>query len=140
MMPSNRKWLWFAFLIPWMVTAAQAASPNLAAITPRGGQRGTDMVLSFNGARLSDAKEILFYYPGITVTKLEVVNDTQVKATVKIAADCRLGEHAMRLRTATGTSELRTFYIGALPNIDEKEPNNDFAHPQKIPLNEIGRA
>jgi len=118
-----------------MVTAAQAASPNLAGITPRGGQRGTDMVLSFNGARLSDAKEILFYYPGITVTKLEVVNDTQVKATVKIASDCRLGEHAMRLRTATGTSKLRTFYVGALPNIDEKEPNNDFAHPQKIPLN-----
>jgi hypothetical protein len=122
-------------LLAFAVTAAKAASPNLAGIAPRGGQRGTDMALSFNGARLSDAKEILFYYPGISVTKLEVVNDTQVKATVKIAADCRLGEHAMRVRTATGTSELRTFYVGALPNIDEKEPNNDFANPQKIPLN-----
>jgi hypothetical protein len=118
-----------------MVTAAHAASPSLSGIAPRGGQRGTDLVVSFNGARLSDAKEILFYYPGIAVTKLEVVNDAQVKATVKIAPDCRLGEHAMRLRTATGTSELRTFYVGALPNIDEKEPNNDFAKPQKIPLN-----
>src|SRR5437899_8237970 len=117
---SRKSWLFTFLLIPWMVTAAQAASPNLAAITPRGGQRGTDMVLSFNGARLSDAKEILFYYPGITVTKLEVVNDTQVKATVKIAPDCRLGEQALRLRTATGTSELRPLYIGALPNIDVK--------------------
>jgi len=122
-------------LIAYEASAAQAASPGLAGITPRGGQRGTDVVLVFGGARLADAKEVLFYYPGISVTKLEVVNDTQVKATVKIAPDCRLGEHAMRLRTATGTSELRTFYVGALPNIDEKEPNNDFANPQKIPLN-----
>src|SRR6266852_1187699 len=132
---SRKSWLFTFLLIPWMVTAAQAASPNLAGITPRGGQRGTDLVLLFNGARLSDAKEILFYDPGISVVKLEVVNDSQVKATVKIATDCRLGEHAMRLRTATGTSELRTFYVGALPNIDEKEPNNDFTSPQKIPLN-----
>src|SRR5438874_791115 len=132
---SRKSWLFTFLLIPWMVTAAEAASPSLAGIAPRGGQRGTDLVLSFNGARLSDAKEIFFYYPGITVAKLEVVNDTQVKATVKIAPGCRLGEHAMRLRAATGTSELRTFYVGALPNIDEKEPNNDFAHPQKIPLN-----
>src|SRR5207244_8260197 len=52
-----------------------------------------------------------------------------------IAADCRLGEHAMRVRTATGLSELRTFYVGALPNVEEKEPNSDFANPQKIDLN-----
>jgi hypothetical protein len=112
-----------------------AASPSLGGITPRGGQRGTEMPLFFNGARLSDAKEILAYSTGFSVTKLEIVNDNQVKATVKIAADCRIGEHALRVRTATGLSELRTFYVGALPNIDEKEPNSDFASPQKIPLN-----
>src|SRR5436309_528309 len=112
-----------------------AASPGLGGIAPRGGQRGTEMAISFNGGRLSDAKEILFYEPGFTVTKLEIVNDSTVKATVKITADCRLGEHAMRVRTATGLSELRTFYVGALPNIDEKEPNSEFDKPQKIALN-----
>jgi hypothetical protein len=112
-----------------------AASPSLGSITPRGGQRGTETVIFFNGGRLSDAKEVLFYHQGITVKKLEVVNDGQVKVTVKIAPEARLGEHAMRLRTATGISELRTFYVGALPQIDEKEPNNDFKAPQKIPLN-----
>ena len=40
----------------------------------------------------------------------------------------------MRLRTATGTSELRTFYIGALPETKEAEPNSEFAQPQKIAL------
>jgi hypothetical protein len=114
---------------------AHSASPALGGINPRGVQRGTDAVLLFSGARLADAKEVLLYYPGVSVTKLEVVNDAQVKATVKVAADCRLGEHAARVRTATGISELRTFYVGALPQVDEKEPNSDFTAPQKIPLN-----
>ena len=108
---------------------------RVGGIAPRGAQRGTDAVFLFNGARLSDAQELLFYSPGLSTVKLEVVNDGQVKATVKIAPDCRLGEHAVRLRTATGVSELRTFYVGALPVVDEKEPNSDFAAPQKIPLN-----
>ena len=112
-----------------------SASPSLGGIAPRGAQRGTDAVFLFNGARLADAQELLFYSPGVSVTKLDVVNDGQVKATVKIAPDCRLGEHAVRLRTASGVSELRTFYVGALPSVDEKEPNNDFDAPQKIPLN-----
>src|SRR5262245_14654556 len=93
------------------------------------------MAVFFGGGRRSDAKEILFYTPGFDVTKLEVVNDAQVKATVKIAADCRLGEHMVRVRTATGISELKTFWVGALPVVQEKEPNSDFAAPQKIPLN-----
>jgi hypothetical protein len=117
------------------VSPALGSSPSLGGIMPRGGQRGKEMTLDFNGARLSDAKEILFYEPGISVAKLQVVNDGLVKATVKITSDCLLGEHSMRVRTATGLSELRTFYVGALPQIDEKEPNSDFKAPQKIPLN-----
>src|SRR5262249_28224961 len=73
--------------------------------------------------------------PGFTTTKLEVVNPTQVKATVKIAPDAALGEHALRVRTASGISELRTFWVGALPVVEEKEPNNEFTAPQKIDLN-----
>ena len=111
---------------------ATAASPNLAGIAPRGAQRGTEAVLLFNGARLSDAQEILFYYPGITVSKLEVVNDNQVKATAKIDPACRLGEHAMRVRTASGITELQTFYVGALRVVDEKEPNSDIAEAQQV--------
>ena len=97
-----------------------AASPVLSTITPRGGQRGTETTISLNGARLSDAKEIFVYYPGISVAKLQVVNDNQVKATIKIAADCRLGEHAMRIRTATGISELQTFYVGAFGCVEHR--------------------
>src|ERR671910_791029 len=99
-----------------LCATAFAASPNLGAIQPRGGTRGaTGVELVFSGARLSDAQEVLAYYPGITVKKLEVVNDTTLKVTATIAPDCRLGEHAFRVRTATGISDVRTFWVGAMP-------------------------
>ena len=113
----------------------QAASPSLGGISPLGGQRGTDAVVTFNGVRLADAQEVLIYYPGVTVKKLEVVNDAQVKVTFTIAADCKLGEHLFRMRTAGGISEARTFWVGALPSVDEKEPNSEFEQGQPIPFN-----
>jgi hypothetical protein len=125
----------FTLLAALAASVATASSPSLGSVTPRGGQRGTELTLSFNGARLADAKEIVFYSPGMTVNQLKPVNDNQVQATVKIAADCRLGEHVVRVRTATGLSEMRTFWVGNLPPLDEKEPNSDFAAPQKINLN-----
>ncbi len=112
-----------------------AASPALSIIQPRGAQRGTEAVLNFQGGRLVDTQEVLIYSPGITVKKLEVVNDASVKVTVTISPDCRLGEHSFRLRTATGVSDLRTFWIGAFPCVDEIEPNSEFDKPQPIALN-----
>jgi Bacterial pre-peptidase C-terminal domain len=111
-----------------------AAAPVLSSIMPRGGQRGTDVVMTFGGARLADAQEIMCYSPGFQVGKLDV-KDNQVQVTIKIAGDCKLGEHAFRVRTASGVSDLKTFWVGALPIVDEKEPNNEFAKPQEIPLN-----
>src|SRR5262245_34811161 len=114
---------------------SSAASPSIGPPSPRGGQRGTEQLIVINGGNLADAQEILFYSPGFTVAKLEVVNPSQVKATVKIAPDCRLGEHALRVRCASGLSNMHTYWVGALPVVDEKEPNNEFSTPQKIPTN-----
>lgn len=115
--------------------SSSASSPSLGGIQPRGAQRGTEAVVAFSGARLGDAQEVLAYYPGIAVKKLEAVHDTQLKVTLAIAPDCRLGEHAFRVRTATGISEVRSFWVGALPEAAEVEPNSDFDKPQPIPLN-----
>lgn len=114
---------------------AFSASPTVGVILPRGGQRGTEVIATFNGSNLADAQEVMLYYPGMTVSKFEVVNNNQVRATLKIAADCRLGEHGFRIRTATGISDFRTFWVGALPVIDEKDGNNAFETPQPIALN-----
>jgi hypothetical protein len=126
--------------IAWSVlltsaSLAPAASPNLGAIRPVGAPRGTEIEVTLSGARLGDAKEILFYQPGITTVSLKKVDDNNVKAKLKIAADAPLGLHDLRLRTATGISELRTFSVGALKDVAEVEPNNDFTAPQPIPMN-----
>ena len=115
-------------------SALSAASPSLSRIFPRGAQRGTEADVVFQGARLADAQEILFFSAGFSTVSLAPQGD-KVKARLKIAPDCRLGVHGMRVRTATGVTELRTFFVGALPTVQEKEPNSDFDTPQEIPLN-----
>ena len=118
-----------------LTPASRGASPSLGGISPRGAQRGTEVDLILSGDRLSDAQEVLLYQPGLTVTRFEIVNTNQLKAKIKIAPDARLGEYSVRVRTLTGISDLRTLYVGALPTLDEKEPNSDFTAPQKVPLN-----
>lgn len=116
-------------------TLVDASLPRLNIIVPRGVQRGVESELTFSGQRLEDAEEIFFYEPGIEVVKIEPVNANSVKATVKVSPDCRLGEHTAQVRTKSGISDYRTFYVGALATVEEKEPNSDFATPQAIELN-----
>jgi hypothetical protein len=116
------------------VVSLRAAAPQFNGSSPYGGQRGTEVEVQFNGDRFGDAQQILFYEPGITVAHLEPVGTNGVKTKLVIAADCRIGLHPVRVRTATGISNLRTFSVGPLPETKETEPNNDFAAPQKIAL------
>ena len=129
-----------AVVIATFALCAEAASPQLTRVLPRGAQRGTDVELTFDGQRLADAQEVLVYEPGITVTKVEQPADKklegrQVKVSARIAPDARLGEYHVRLRTATGVSELRSFWVGRLPVVQEKEPNSDVRTPQPVGLN-----
>ena len=121
-----------AFISPlWAV----AADPNLSIIVPRGGQRGTEQVFRFAGARLDDAEEILFYEPGFEVLEIKPADANNIDVKVRISADCAVGEHTAQVRTKSGISDYRTFFVGALPTVEEKEPNTDFAAPQAIDLN-----
>lgn len=123
----------------WSIGAAGlpafATSPHLESLLPAGAQRGTQLEVTLTGERLQDAEEIFCYEPGIQIVKLNLVTNKTVTAEVKIAPDCALGEHHLRLRTASGLSELATFFVGSLPEVSEKEPNNDPAHAQTINLN-----
>ncbi len=118
-------------------STAVASDPTLTVITPRGVQRGADHVVTFHGNRLSDAEEILFYEPGVEVLKIEPdeKNANICRATIRVAADCELGEHTAQVRTRSGVSDYRTFFVGALPAISEKEPNTEFTEAQPIEQN-----
>lgn len=113
----------------------QAASPQLTNIVPAGVQRGHEHVLTFTGTRLKDVEEVLLYDPGATVKKVESVDAHSARVTIDIAPDCPLGEHLAQLRTRTGISDFRSFFVGTLPGVDEKEPNNSPDQPQPIDMN-----
>lgn len=123
-----------ALFVLALTAVARAASPDLGQVLPRGGQRGTEVKVTLRGDRLHDAEELLFYGPGITALSVAVVNTKTVTATLAIAPDCALGEHALRVRTRSGLSELRTFWVGALPVVAEAEPNSDVAKAQEVAL------
>jgi hypothetical protein len=112
-----------------------AAAPEIERFMPRGGRRGTEVEVILSGQRLGDARGLLFYEPGISVKSLEVLPDKRVKTRLALAGDCPLGPHALRLQSATGISNLFAFSVGALAEVNEIKPTNDFAKPQKIDLN-----
>jgi hypothetical protein len=132
---------WFFLGIATLLTGdALAADPQLGNIAPQGGQRGTAVVVHFHGARIGqDPLEIVRYEidslaPGIEFAELKSIDVNHAQAKLTIGPDCRIGIHPLRVRTATGLTRVRTFHVGALPEIEEKEPNSDFSSPQPIPL------
>jgi hypothetical protein len=129
----------------WAVTAAilviglaaassRGAEPVITSLQPYGVPRGTDTVLHVHGARLGDAEALLVYEPGVTVTGVRAVDDQHAEVSVSVAADAAPGLRAVRLRTATGISNLQLVSVGALQEIAEQEPNSEFAQPQPVPL------
>jgi hypothetical protein len=123
-----------AVAVIFLAGLAAGAEPRIHRILPTGGQRGTELSIAIEGDRLKDAQEVLCYEPGIAIKGLEAGNTNRIKARLAIAPDCSLGVHALRIRTASGISNLVTFSVGALREIDEVEPNNDFRQAQPIPL------
>ncbi len=114
--------------------SVMAADPELSSLQPYGFQRGTEVVAQVGGARLGDAESLLLYRTGIEVKELKPTGDNQVEIKLAIAADCPLGLHGVRVRTATGISNLQTLSVGVLPEVQEVEPNSEFAKPQSIEL------
>ncbi len=111
-----------------------AAPPVVESIWPGAGQRGKEFTLTLAGSQLTNPQELLFYTPGVTCAKL-AARDKGVVATLVTSPDCRLGEHAFRLRTSGGLSELRTLHITRFPVIEEMEPNDSAMTAQAMTMN-----
>ena len=144
-------------VIPIFLVAAvavEAGTPRLARVVPPGGQRGTTVEVMFQGRYLDKPEEVLVYEPGITVESVEMIEGnveirgyrgrveagSGVRVKLKIADDCLLGVHGMRLRTAAGISEYQRFVVGPFATIEEEERtpqvrNDKRESAQAIPLN-----
>lgn len=114
---------------------AWAVDPRVASVTPPGAQAGTEVELRFQGDRLSDTRKILFYNPGFETLSLEEVTNEFVRAKIRIAPDCELGEHPLRLLTDGGVSELRTFYVGPFPVVNKDTERESDDPLQSLPMN-----
>lgn len=113
--------------------AAVAADPSIDRAEPQGVQRGAEQKVVFRGARIGVAPEgLMFYEDGVQVKQLERIDDNAVAATLAVDAACPLGRHAVRLRTASGVSNLVTLHVGALEAVQEVEPNNSIESAQAI--------
>ncbi|MEY4798249.1 MAG: hypothetical protein RI978_550, partial [Verrucomicrobiota bacterium] len=118
-----------------LAAGLRAAYPEFSACKPNGGQRGSEFKLTVTGTRLEDFETLLFYDPGFTVKSVDAVAAGKVDLTIAVAADATLGSHLVRVRTRTGLSHPRQFFVSPYPTVDEKEPNSEFAQAQAIALN-----
>lgn len=118
------------------VSGLHAAYPEFSSTTPNGAQRGTEVKLTIRGNRLADFESMIFFSPGFTQKSVEKAENGKVELTIAIAPDVQPGNHLMRIRTKTGISHARQFFVGIFPNVEEKEPNSDFETPQVIQMNQ----
>ncbi len=126
----------FSFTDAAETVSATMASPQLTLILPRGVQRGGEHTLQFRGARLATAEEVFLYDADADIEIISVtpVDANRVDVVLRVGSTCRLGEHVAQLRTRDGISDFRSFYVGALPEIEEVEPTSAFDQAQEIEL------
>lgn len=132
-----------------LLLLAVLAVANLAADTryfvdyllPRGGARGAAVDVEFHGFSLEDPKEIVFYEPGIKASGFVPYGKPGDGFKVKffIAPDCPLGEHVLRVRTATALTDAVTFWVSPFKTIYESESkigeDDTMEKARAIPMN-----
>jgi hypothetical protein len=126
-------------LVPALLAAATlqalAAYPDFTSTIPRGAQRGSELKVVLNGNRLDDFESLIFASPGFTQKSVEKVAKNRVELTLQVAPETRLGNHLFRIRTRTGVSHGRQFFVGPFPVVEEKEPNSELDAAQAIEFN-----
>lgn len=93
-------------------------SPEVLELFPAGGQRGTEVQVAWIGRRLLAPEGVLCTRAGIEVVAVAAgERPDRCTVTLRLAADCPLGAHPLRLRTASGLSNIALFHVGVLPEV-----------------------
>jgi hypothetical protein len=143
---------------PAQPTPPSSALPNpvLHSVTPPGGQAGSTVEVTFTGEHLEEPEALLFSHPGIKAEPIvppappappaaagakkppapaPAPKPPVTRFKVTIPPDTPLGTHDVRLANKWGVSNPRAFVVGDLPEVLEKEPNDNDTQAQKVPLN-----
>jgi hypothetical protein len=116
-------------------------------------------MVTLGGIGLDHAEKLVFSHPGITADLIPAAKPAApkpglnnpkpkkrrgppsfgpaalVRFKVTIPAGVPLGNHDVRVVTPGGISNPRVFVVGDLPEILEKEPNNDVDKAQRVAMN-----
>lgn len=112
---------------------AQAAPPSVSSLLPAGGQRGTEVAVTLQGKPGETVPEVWCDRPGLEFVRPEKPGPI----TVRIADDAQPGLYWLRFSNDEGSAALRPFYVGALPEVLEVEPNDSFRKPQALPSTRV---
>ncbi|MEP6673115.1 MAG: PPC domain-containing protein [Chthoniobacter sp.] len=118
-----------------LATSALAGSPRASHIYPGGAQRGGEMEVTCTGTNLEDARTLLFDEPGSFESQVLTADKGKFTAKIKVAPDARLGEHTLRIITASGIADVRTFYVTPFPMVAEADSKVRPKPVQHIELN-----
>jgi hypothetical protein len=110
------------------ISSSAAAAPTVNALFPAGGQRGTTVSVTADGTFSRWPVQVWVEGKGIDVQP----SNESGKLIVTIAADAIPGAYAIRLYDDEGASVARPFIVGTLPEVMEREPNDDFQKPQVL--------
>ena len=113
----------------------EAYRPEIVSSVPRGVQRGTTQKVVISGTRLGDGRQLIVDREGIVVKSVTPIDDKKVEVEIEVPADSQPGLYPIRLVSETGLSNVMMFSVGTMPNVEEKEPNSEFATPQLLENN-----
>ena len=139
-----RFWPTFTIAIVLTPCVGWAQAPQLVAVFPPGGAVGTKVSARIEGANLAGATSILISEPGVTIQNTGDGKDAgAIPVTLDVASDAMPGPREIRVITPKGASNPAYLWVGALPEIPEKEPNDQQEQAQtldSLPLTVYGRA
>src|SRR5262249_1045010 len=129
------------------------APPRILLVQPAGGKAGASVSIVISGQDLDGVEGLHFSFPGakaevqgaakslddatkkVAAKKNPVDLKMSMKFQVDLPADAPMGIHDVRVVTKTGVSNPKAFVVGDVPEILEKEPNDDVPVANKVPLN-----
>lgn len=113
--------------------------PRLTVITPQGGQVGTTVQITLAGVDLDETTSLMIAPAGLTAERVpnpakkgEFLPNT---FAIKIPKETVPGNFDLRAVGAFGITNPRTFAVGELLEVQEKEPNNDVPQAQQVQMN-----
>src|SRR5262245_34828626 len=120
------------------VTVAQAQAPSISFLSPSGGQRGTAVDVTVNGAGLTGVSSIWTDLPISATIPQEIANNGKeagkVVVRLQIPAEAPVGIGGVRVVTPKGISNLRLFMIDDLQLVPKAGTNKTPPQAQKLEL------